>query len=60
MVTTDEIAEVPLFAGLSVGDRERLSRTSADISLAEKTIGYQARVTFKEGLRRAFDDYRTA
>jgi thioredoxin reductase (NADPH) len=34
MVTTDEIAAVPLFAVLSVADRERLSRTSADISLA--------------------------
>jgi thioredoxin reductase (NADPH) len=34
MVTTDEIAEVPLFAALSATDRERLSRTSADISLA--------------------------
>jgi thioredoxin reductase (NADPH) len=34
MVTTDEIAEVPLFAALSARDRERLSRTSADISLA--------------------------
>jgi thioredoxin reductase (NADPH) len=34
MVTTDEIAEVPLFAALSAADRERLSRTSADISLA--------------------------
>ena len=34
MVTTDEIAEMPLFAALSAADRERLSRTSADISLA--------------------------
>lgn len=34
MVTSDEIAEVPLFAGLPAPDRERLSRTSADISLA--------------------------
>ena len=34
MVTTDEIAEVPLFAALSAADRERLSRTAADISLA--------------------------
>ena len=37
-----------------------IKHSLADISLAEKTIGYQARVTFKEGLRRAFDDYRTA
>ena len=34
MVTTEEIAEMPLFAALSPADRERLSRTSADISLA--------------------------
>jgi thioredoxin reductase (NADPH) len=34
MVTTEEIAEMPLFAALPAGDRERLSRTSADISLA--------------------------
>src|SRR2546422_8792993 len=34
MLTTDEIAEVPLFAALPAADRERLSRTSADISLA--------------------------
>ena len=34
MVTTDEIAELPLFAALSAADRDRLSRTSADISLA--------------------------
>ena len=34
MVTTDEIAEVPLFSALAAADRERLSRTSADIRLA--------------------------
>src|SRR6185503_15965137 len=34
MLTTEEIAEMPLFAALSPADRERLSRTSADISLA--------------------------
>src|SRR5919204_3314927 len=34
MVTTDDIAKVPLFAALSVAARERLSRTSADVSLA--------------------------
>jgi thioredoxin reductase (NADPH) len=34
MVTTDEIAEIPLFAALPAADRERLSRTSADIRLA--------------------------
>ena len=34
MLTTEEIAEMPLFAGLSPADRDRLSRTSADISLA--------------------------
>ena len=35
MVTAEEIAEIPLFAGLSATDRERLSRTSADIRLGE-------------------------
>jgi thioredoxin reductase (NADPH) len=34
MVTTDEIAEVPLFGSLTEADRERLSRSSADIRLA--------------------------
>ncbi len=33
MVTADEIAKVPLFAGLSAADRERLSRSAADITL---------------------------
>jgi thioredoxin reductase (NADPH) len=34
MVTPDEIAGIPIFDGLSEASRERLSRTSADISLA--------------------------
>ena len=34
MVTSDEIAQVPLFASLTADDRERLSRASADIRLA--------------------------
>jgi thioredoxin reductase (NADPH) len=34
MLTTEEIAEMPLFAALSAADHERLSRTSADIRLA--------------------------
>src|SRR5262245_65596394 len=34
MVTTDEIAEIPLFAGLSKAAADRLARTSADMSLA--------------------------
>ena len=33
MVTTEEIAAVPLFAGLSAAERERLSRACADISI---------------------------
>ena len=37
-----------------------IKHSLADIGLARKTIGYDARVTFKEGLRRAFDDYRAA
>jgi thioredoxin reductase (NADPH) len=34
MVTSDEIAQVPLFASLTADDRERLSRVCADIRLA--------------------------
>jgi thioredoxin reductase (NADPH) len=34
MVTSDEIAQVPLFASLTADDRERLSRASADIRLS--------------------------
>jgi thioredoxin reductase (NADPH) len=34
MVTHEEIAQVPLFAGLEEAQRERLSRAAADISLA--------------------------
>jgi UDP-glucose 4-epimerase len=32
----------------------------ADISLAETEIGYQPRVGFQDGLRKAFDEYRSA
>ena len=34
MVTSEEIADVPLFASLTAADRERLSRACADIRLA--------------------------
>jgi thioredoxin reductase (NADPH) len=34
MVTSDEIAHVPLFASLSAADRERLSQACADLRLA--------------------------
>jgi thioredoxin reductase (NADPH) len=34
MVTSEEIAQVPMFASLSAADRERLSRGCADIGLA--------------------------
>jgi thioredoxin reductase (NADPH) len=33
MVTSEEIAEIPLFASLSAADRQRLSQASADIHL---------------------------
>jgi thioredoxin reductase (NADPH) len=33
MVTADEIGRVPLFAALDAGERERLSRAAADLSL---------------------------
>ena len=32
----------------------------ADILLAEKSIGYRPSVSFAEGLRRVFADYRSA
>jgi nucleoside-diphosphate-sugar epimerase len=32
----------------------------ADISLAAAEIGYQPKVTFRDGLRKAFDEYRSA
>jgi nucleoside-diphosphate-sugar epimerase len=37
-----------------------IKHSLADISLAQEKIGYQPRVTFKEGLRRVFEDYRSA
>ena len=37
-----------------------IKHSLADISLAAEKIGYQPRVTFKEGLRRVFEDYRSA
>jgi UDP-glucose 4-epimerase len=37
-----------------------IKHSLADISLATAQIGYQPEVTFAEGLRRAFDEYRSA
>jgi nucleoside-diphosphate-sugar epimerase len=37
-----------------------IKHSLADISLAEEKIGYQPKVTFMEGLRRVFEDYRSA
>ncbi|HEX2681559.1 MAG TPA: LPS biosynthesis protein WbpP, partial [Candidatus Dormibacteraeota bacterium] len=37
-----------------------IKHSLADISLAASEIGYRPKVTFKDGLRRAFDEYRTA
>jgi len=37
-----------------------IKHSLADISLAAAEIGYQPRVTFHDGLRRTFDDYRSA
>jgi len=34
MVTAEDLAEVPLFAGLSADEREQLARASADVQLA--------------------------
>ena len=35
MVTSDEIAAIPLFASLAEADRERLAQACADVRLAE-------------------------
>lgn len=35
-----------------------IKHSLADISLAASTLGYEPRVSFEEGLRRVFDDYR--
>jgi nucleoside-diphosphate-sugar epimerase len=37
-----------------------IKHSLADISLADEKIGYQPKVTFMEGLRRVFEDYRSA
>jgi nucleoside-diphosphate-sugar epimerase len=37
-----------------------IKHSLADISLAAAAIGYQPRIGFEEGLRKAFDDYRSA
>jgi nucleoside-diphosphate-sugar epimerase len=37
-----------------------IKHSLADISLAREKIGYQPKVTFSEGLRRVFEDYRSA
>ena len=37
-----------------------IKHSLADISLATAKIGYQTKVTFQDGLRRAFDEYRSA
>jgi UDP-glucose 4-epimerase len=37
-----------------------IKHSLADISLAEDKIGYRPRVTFIDGLRRVFEDYRSA
>lgn len=37
-----------------------IKHSLADISLAATEIGYQPKVTFRDGLRKAFDEYRSA
>jgi nucleoside-diphosphate-sugar epimerase len=37
-----------------------IKHSLADISLAREKIGYQPKVTFSDGLRRVFEDYRSA
>lgn len=37
-----------------------IKHSLADISLAASTVGYRPAVTFEDGLRKAFDEYRSA
>jgi nucleoside-diphosphate-sugar epimerase len=50
------------FSGSARHDKERggdIKHSLADISLAEKHLGYKAKVDFEEGLRRTVDWYRS-
>lgn len=64
-VTVNEVIDIinellgknvePVYAAARAGD---VKHSLADISLAEKTIGYKPAVTFKQGLKLAIDWYR--
>ncbi len=64
-VTVNEVIDIingllgknvkPIYEAARPGD---VKHSLADISLAEKTIGYKPAVTFKQGLERAIDWYR--
>jgi UDP-glucose 4-epimerase len=50
----------PLKTSLGPPREGDIRHSRADISLAAAEIGYCPKVTFEEGLRRTFDDYRSA
>ena len=64
-VTVNEVIKVingvvgkkiePIYAPLRAGD---VKHSLADITLAKKTIGFEPKVSFEEGLRKAVDWYR--
>ena len=54
------LSETPLRTEFGPPREGDIKHSLADISLAAEKIGYQPRVTFKEGLRRVFEDYRSA
>jgi UDP-glucose 4-epimerase len=65
-VTLNEIfkllQDLTSFSGFALHDQERggdIKHSLADISLAEKHLGYKPKVDFEEGLRRTVDWYRS-
>ncbi len=56
------LQELTSFSGSARHDKERggdIKHSLADISLAEKHLGYKPKVDFEEGLRRTVDWYRS-
>jgi len=50
----------PLDLAFSPPRQGDIRHSRADVSLAAATIGYRPRVGFEDGLKRTFDDYRSA
>ena len=56
------LQDLTSFSGSALHDQERggdIKHSLADISLAEKHLGYKPKVDFEEGLRRTVDWYRS-